>query len=211
MRRSRAFSLLLAVSLTLAVGAPAAQAAIITPHSLAVVECPFTDVETGDYFYTPTLWAVSDGVTNGTTPTSFSPDSVCTQSQILTFLWRAADYPETTIANPFAHAGITADQYFYTALLWAYEKGIVTDRALDPNAPCRRSDVVLYLWRLSGSPAPSSPQQFTDVPSNASYAKAVAWATEEGITNGTSPTTFSPASTCTRGQIVTFLYRHFVW
>ena len=71
--------------------------------------------------------------------------------------------------------------------------------------------MVLYLWRMAGSPTPSADQQFTDVPANAAYAKAVAWAVAEGVTNGTSGTTFSPASICTRGQIVTFLYRHFVW
>lgn len=211
MKRYKTLSLLLALSLTLAFGVPAAQGAVVQPYTLDVVENPFLDVETSDYFYTPTLWAVSDGVTNGTTLTTFSPDSVCTQGQILTFLWRAADYPETTIANPFTHDGITEEQYFYTAFLWAYEKGIVTDRTLEPDAPCCRSDVVLYLWRMAGSPTPSATQQFTDVPANAAYAKAVAWAVAEGVTNGTSTTTFSPASTCTRGQIVTFLYRHFVW
>lgn len=211
MRRYQTLSLLLALSLALIFGVPAAQGAVVQGYALDVVENPFLDVKPSDYFYTPTLWAVSDQVTNGTTPTTFSPASVCTQGQILTFLWRAADYPETTIANPFTHTGITEDQYYYTALLWAYEKGIVTDRTLDPAAPCSRSDVVLYLWRLAGSPDTPAAQQFTDVPATAPYAQAVAWAITEGVTNGTSPTTFSPTSICTRGQIVTFLYRHFVW
>ena len=91
----------------------------------------------------------------------------------------------------------------------ANQRGVMPDLNLHPNAPCSRSDVVTYLWKLSGQPKGGS-SSFTDVARNAAYAKAVAWAVQEGITNGTSETTFGPAETCTRGQIVTFLYRYFV-
>ena len=77
----------------------------------------------------------------------------------------------------------------------------------DPNAPCSRADVVSYLWKLEGKPA-AAKSNFTDVSANAEYADAVAWAVANGITSGTSKTTFSPNDTCTRGQIVSFLYRY---
>lgn len=97
----------------------------------------------------------------------------------------------------------------YQAMLWAYQNDIVTDADLNPNNDCTRSDVVTYLWRLAGKPSAGS-SAFSDVPASADYAQAVAWAVQQGITAGTSKTTFSPNVTCTRGQIVTFLYRNMV-
>lgn len=166
----------------------------------------FLDVGPSHYAYEPVSWAVEEKITNGTGYLTFSPDQTCTQGQILTFLWRAVGEPKASISNPFTNAAVTSGQYYYNALLWAYEQGIVTSKALNPNAGCQRSDVVLYLWRLAGSPAAGG-AAFSDVSSSAPYAQAVAWAVREGITNGTSATTFSPSQTCTRGQIVTFLYR----
>ena len=175
---------------------------------LAYVEATgdFVDVSQSHYAYDPVVWAVKEGITNGTSATTFSPDKTCTQGQILTFLWRAVGEPKATIANPFTNSAVTSGQYYYNAMLWAYEQGIVTSKSLNPNAGCQRSDVALYLWRLAGSPAAVG-ATFSDVSSSAPYAQAVAWAVQEGITNGTSATTFSPSATCTRGQIVTFLYR----
>jgi len=175
---------------------------------LAYVEATgdFVDVSQSHYAYDPVVWAVKEGITNGTSATTFSPDQTCTQGQILTFLWRAVGQPKATIANPFTNSAVTSGQYYYNAMLWAYEQGIVTSKSLNPNAGCQRSDVALYLWRLAGSPAAVG-ATFSDVSSSAPYAQAVAWAVQEGITNGTSSTAFSPSATCTRGQIVTFLYR----
>ncbi|MBQ9852611.1 MAG: S-layer homology domain-containing protein [Ruminiclostridium sp.] len=167
---------------------------------------PFADVKTSDYFAKPVLWAVDKGITNGTSATKFSPNQTCTQGQIVTFIARAADAGTVSGSSPYSNSAITSDQYFYNPLLWAHKNGIVTDTAIDPNAGCTRSDVVLYLWRLDGSPKASG-STFTDVPSDAPYAQAVGWAVKEGITTGTSATTFSPDQTCTRGQIVTFLHR----
>ena len=110
-------------------------------------------------------------------------------------------------ANPFSD--VKAEDYFYKAALWAREKGLVSGGKFDPDTPCTRASTVTYLWKLAGSPAAQG-GGFSDVPASASYAKAVAWAVEKGITNGTSPTTFSPGDTCTRGQIVTFLHRDLV-
>ena len=169
----------------------------------------YTDVPLNAYYAQPVRWAVEKKVTSGTGSTTFSPNATCTQAQILTFLWRAAGSPEPAGPNDFSNAAVTAGQYYYEALLWAYENGVVDDPDLDPDGPCTRSDVVTYLWKLDGSPAAESESVFTDVSSAAPYAAAVQWAVKNAITTGTSATTFTPAATCTRGEIVTFLYHYF--
>ena len=166
----------------------------------------FTDVPRGMYCYDSVDWAVEEGITAGTTKTTFSPARTCSQAEILTFLWRAAGSPEPWIDDPY---GLTEGTYYYDAMLWAYEAGVVNDWSLSPNAPCTRSDVVTYLWRLSGCPYFEASGAFTDVSYYADYAQAVNWAVTEGITSGTSATTFAPDKTCTRGEIATFLYRYF--
>lgn len=164
----------------------------------------FSDVKSGDWFYEPVQWAVKEGVTNGTSLTTFSPNQDCTVAHILTFLWRANGSPEAEGDNPFTD--VKADDWFYGAALWAQEQGMVTGDTFNPNTPCTRSMAVKYLWQAAGSPSAKA-ASFTDVPAGADYAQAVNWAVEKGITNGTSLTTFSPSEVCTRGHIVTFLYR----
>ena len=159
----------------------------------------FTDVKTGDYFADPVLWAVEKKITAGTSATTFAPNATCTQSQILTFLWRAKGEPKPT-------GTVSGTQYYATAAQWAKEQGL-TDN-FSAEADCTRAMVVTYLWKLAGSPKTGT-SNFTDVSANADYAQAVAWAVEQGITSGTGNGQFSPASACTRGQIVTFLYRAF--
>ena len=153
-------------------------------------------------------WAVGEGITNGTTATTFSPNNACTRAQMVTFLWRAAGEPEPeTTVNPFTDVSESA--YYYEAVLWAVEQGITngtTATTFAPNATVTRGQTVTFLWRNAGSPATGN-GSFTDVAAEAFYASAVAWAVSEGITNGTTATTFSPNSNCTRAQIVTFLYR----
>ena len=100
--------------------------------------------------------------------------------------------------------------YYYDAVLWAMENGITegtTETTFSPDAPCTRAQIVTFLWRSEGKPAPQSAMGFTDVAAGAYYFDAVAWAVENGITNGTSAAAFSPYNTCTRAQIVTFIYR----
>ena len=127
---------------------PSSSVTVKAKFAPAVTEpLPFTDVPDGAYYYDAVGWAVANGITNGTSPTTFSPENYCTRAQMVTFLWRYSGSPEA-----------------------------------------------------SGS-------SFTDVKADAYYATAVAWADREGITLGTSSTTFSPNTSCTRGQIVTFLYR----
>lgn len=167
----------------------------------------FTDVVEASYYYQPVKWAVELGITNGTSETTFSPDQLCTQSQIITFLWRAAGSPQPSAkTNPFDN--IAQSSYYYNAALWAYEEGIISAKSFLPDDPCTRAQAVEFMWLHADKPfAPQS--TFTDIQSGVSYASAVAWAVERGITTGTSASTFSPEKVCTRAQIMTFLYRAF--
>lgn len=270
----------------------------------------FTDVKPDDYFADPVVWAVNKKITAGTSKTTFSPNTNCTVAQILTFLYRAKGSPSTNAKNPFSD--VKSSDYYYSAALWAYEKGMVTGSTFGGARPCTRSMAVTYMWqadrasshifgdfeigdgylvKYNGSssdvvipdivtfigidwypeperltsvtipssvtsiemdaffhcdnltdvyyegseaqwkaikieepvsnealtkaaihynskmPEPSVNTGFTDVPATADYAEAVKWAVDKGITSGTSAATFSPDSVCTRGQIVTFLYR----
>lgn len=175
------------------------------PAPTEVPKFSFTDVTPNDYFTDAVLWAVEKNITSGTSKTTFSPNATCSKAQILTFLWHANGSPEPTAATPFTDVK-TAD-YFYKAALWAAEKGLVSGSTFGANTDCTRAMTVEYMWKAAGSPAPAGKADFDDVPANADYAQAVAWAVENEITSGTGGGNFSPAATCTRGQIVTFLYR----
>ena len=168
----------------------------------------FTDVPTSAYYYDAVLWAVENGVTEGTSATTFSPDMSCTRAQMVTFLWRAAGSPEpVTTTNPFTD--VNSGVYYYDAVLWAVEQGITSGTSATtfaPDATCTRAQTVTFLYRAAGSPAVSG-GSFSDVSADAYYADAVAWAVSESVTVGTSDTTFSPDMNCTRAQIVTFMYR----
>ena len=168
----------------------------------------FTDVSASAYYYNAVLWAVENGVTEGTGAAAFSPDMSCTRAQMVTFLWRGAGSPEpTTTNNPFTD--VQAGSYYYDAVLWAVEQGITSGTSattFSPDTICTRAQAVTFLWRANNSPAVSG-GGFADVPADAYYTNAVAWAVSEEITNGTSTTTFSPDADCTRAQIVTLMYR----
>ena len=167
----------------------------------------FSDVTENAYYADAVKWAVPKGITTGTSDTTFSPDAACTTGQIITFLWRAHGAPTVSGVTPFSD--VAASDYFYQAALWAKDKGLISGTAFQGNAPCTRAATVTYLWKLAGRPSVGL-AEFGDVPSNASYAQAVAWAVKEGITSGTGDQTFSPDSICTRGQIMTFIYRDMV-
>ncbi len=169
----------------------------------------FYDVADNAYYADAVKWAVSNGITSGTSSTTFSPHQTCTVAQILSFLYRANGSPRVTGSNPFTD--VHTSDYYYEAALWAYQKGMVSGSALRPFAPCTRASTMEFMWKAAGSPAVSGSRRFDDVSVNASYARAVAWATEQKITSGTSSTTFSPNNICTRGQIVSFLYRAMGW
>jgi len=165
----------------------------------------FSDVKESDFFADAVLWAVEKDITSGTGGGMFSPNVNCTVGQIITFLWRASGSPEPAGDNPFTD--VSPKNFYYKAALWAEEKGLVSGPVFAANADCTRAMTVEYLWKAAGCPAAAKPANFTDVPSGASYAPAVAWAVENGITSGTGGGKFSPNAICTRGQIVTFLHR----
>ena len=169
----------------------------------------FIDVPAGSYFYEAVMWAVENGVTTGISASRFDPDGICTRAQAVTFLWRAAGSPAPeTSTMPFTD--VPAGSYYYDAVLWAVENGITkgtSDTTFSPNMTCSRAQIVTFLWRSEKSPAAGTANPFADVKSTAYYAGAVLWAVKEDITKGTTSTTFSPDADCTRGQIVTFLWR----
>ncbi len=116
------------------------------------------------------------------------------------------------IAPEKLFADVSAEEYYYEAVKWASENGVtggIGENLFGANLPCTRAQIVTFLWRAAGSPEPKGMSGFVDVSADAYYAKAVAWAVEEGIVSGTSATTFSPDAVCTRAQSVAFLYRAF--
>lgn len=165
----------------------------------------FNDVADDAYYANAVKWAVEKKITTGTSDTTFSPDDVCIRGQILTFLYRAVGSPKTTVENPFTDVQPT--DYYYDAALWAYENGMVEGETFDANTPCTRASTVTYLWIYAGAPDADTSELFDDVSADSDYAEAVAWAVDENVTSGTSETTFSPDTICSRGQIVTFLNR----
>ena len=176
----------------------------VTPPSTG-----FVDVPASAYYADAVKWAVEKGITTGTSATTFSPEASCTRAQMVTFLWRAAGSPAPK-ATTTAFTDLDKSAYYYDAVLWAVEQGITTGTSsttFSPNATVTRGQTVTFLYRFAGQPAVSGSSSFTDVNSSDYYAAAVQWAKEQGITSGTSDTTFSPTNDCTRGQIVTFLYR----
>ena len=177
----------------------------------------FTDVNLSDYFYDAVQWALDNNITSGTSATTFSPNMTCSRAHIITFLWAAAGKTDSMGLNWF----VDVDQYswYYKAVCWAQDNPLPADGAITPssfnakfypNDPCSRAMAVEFMWRYAGQPEyDTSNLPFTDVKPTDSYAQAVAWALDNGITSGTSATTFSPNATCIRGQISTFLYKAF--
>lgn len=173
---------------------------------------PFTDVAEGAFYYDAVLWAADKQITAGYgSAETFCPDGVCTRAQVVTFLWRANGEPEPRSGiNPFTDVDRAA--WYEKAVLWAVEQGITegygSKTIFNPDGECTRGQIVTFLWRAKGWTVPSShTNPFADVKPGEFYYTAVLWAVENGITNGTGPSSFSPDSPCTRGQIATFLYR----
>ena len=168
----------------------------------------FTDVAAGSYCYDAVQWAVANGITNGTDATHFSPNAGCTRGQVVTFLWRAAGEP--TVGGNVGFVDVAPGSYCYEAVKWAVANGITkgTDVThFSPNATCTRGQVVTFMYRAEGEPAVGGNVGFVDVAAGSYCYNAVQWAVANGITKGTDATHFSPNATCTRGQVVTFLYR----
>ena len=187
---------------------PGSKVSVDALFSKIAAAVSFRDVNQSDYYYDAVQWAVEKGITEGTSATTFSPDASCTRAQMVTFLYRAAGSPAPkSTVNPFTD--VSANDYYYNAVLWAVENGITTGVSADrfaPGATVSRAQTVTFLYRANGSPAANG-ASFSDVAADEYYANAVAWAVHNGITTGTGNGKFSPNADCTRGQIVTFLYR----
>ncbi len=169
---------------------------------------PFQDVPIDAYYYDAVKWAQKKGITGGIGDGLFGPNQPCTRAQIVTFLWRAAGSPEPK-GTATGMTDVAAGSYYEKAVAWAIENGITTgtaDGRFAPDATCTRAQGMTFLFRASKASADGAPA-FSDVAADAYYAEAVKWATDNGITNGTTSSTFSPGSGCTRAQIVTFLWR----
>ncbi len=170
----------------------------------------FADVPAKAFYSKAVDWAMENGVTNGIDATHFGPEQGCTRGQVVTFLWRAAGCPEpTSKKNPFRD--VKQGAFYYKAVLWAVDKGITkgtSTTTFSPNATCTRGQIVTFLYRFKGSSkAVTASNPFKDVSKTAFYYPAMLWAVEYGVTNGVSEQAFAPGDTCTRGQVVTFLYR----
>ena len=174
----------------------------------------FVDVPADAYYDDAVLWAAENGITGGVDDTHFAPNATCTRAQIVTFLWRAAGSPVVNYAMNFSD--VPADAYYAEAVRWAVSLGITTgtgDGMFSPNATCTRAQAMTFIYRseqaqgggMQGEWMFQNP--FSDVDLENYYGEAVMWAVANGITSGTSDTTFSPDADCTRAQIVTFLWR----
>ena len=169
---------------------------------------PFVDVSADAYYNQAVQWAQEKGITDGISSNLFGPKQPCTRSQIVTFLWRAAGSPEPK-GTAAGMTDVVPGSYYAKAVAWAVENGITSGTAegtFSPDATCTRAQAVTFLARAQNAKA-TGKTAFSDVPSDSYFADAVAWAQANGVTTGTSETTFSPDSDCTRAQIVTVLYR----
>ena len=169
----------------------------------------FSDVKEGSYYEIPVAWAVGMGITSGTGNGGFSPKKTCTREQVVSFLWKAAGSPEPeATSSPFPD--VKPSKYYFKPVLWALERGITSgqsDGRFGVGKACTREQVVSFLWKAVGSPEPEGTESpFTDVKPGKYYFKPVLWAVENGVTSGASATTFGVGKSCTRAQIVTFLY-----
>ncbi len=187
--------------------------AIAALDELASDKWLFDDVQDeAKFYFDPVYWAyyADPQITNGKTPTTFGPDDACQRGHVVTFLWRAAGCPEPENAQtPFTD--LKPGAFYEKAVAWAVEKDITkgtSDTTFSPEDTCTRGQIVTFLYRFKNSPAvEEADSPFTDLKPGAFYEDAVAWAVQNNVTKGMTDTTFVPDATCTRGQVVTFLYR----
>ena len=184
----------------------------VTIKASFVEEVPeqlFKDVPANAYYYEAVKWAQEKGITGGIGNGLFGPNDPCTRAQIVTFLWRAAGSPAPKNTGT-AFGDVKPGSFYEQAVAWAVENGITGgtgEGMFSPDATCTRAQSVTFLYRASGSPAVSDKAEFSDVSTTAFYADAVAWAAKKGITTGIGGGLFGSGNDCTRGQIVTFLWR----
>lgn len=181
------------------------------PVQVVSKACSFKDVKTDSFCFNAVEWAVEEGITTGVDKTHFAPNSTCSRAQVVTFLWRLAGEPNPILKKcPFKD--VSKSDYYYKAVLWAVENDITTGidaKHFNPDDDCTRAQVVTFLHRYDGETKPSLKKcPFKDVEKADFCYKAVLWAVGEEITTGVDAKHFAPDDACTRGQIVTFLYRY---
>lgn len=203
MKKIRTLLTSLALGLTVA----AESLAPIPVHA----DTQFSDVNNKAYYADAVKWGASadNGITSGTTPTTFSPDQSCTRGQMVTFLYRFAGSPKVERAMPFGD--VTTKSFCYDAVNWASYKGITsgtTPTTFSPDQPCTRAQMITFMYRYAGSPKVEQDMPFKDISRKSFCYDAVNWAASKGITSGTTPSTFSPDQPCLRAQGMTFIY-HF--
>ncbi|WP_432616836.1 S-layer homology domain-containing protein [Butyricicoccus sp.] len=174
-------------------------------------QMPFKDVSYNAYYYDPVVWAAELGVTSGTSATTFSPENGCTRAQAVQMIYNYVGRPDTDDME-MSFADVPSDAWYADAVNWAFNVGVTSGTSsatFSPNDTCTRAQIVQMLWRQQGSERVAKKSNFTDVSADDWFYDAVNWAAEQHVTSGTSATTFSPRNMCTRGQIVTFLYKNF--
>ena len=187
---------------------PSGRVEVKASFTKEVETSPFADVATDAYYYEAVKWAVSKGITDGVGNNLFAPGQPCTRAQIVTFLWRAAGSPEPK-GTAAGMTDVLSGSYYEKAVAWAIENGVTTGTTattFSPDATCTRAQAVTFLARALNAKA-SGAAEFSDVPTDSYFAEAVAWAASNGVTEGVGNGLFAPDNDCTRGQIVTFLYR----
>lgn len=179
--------------------------------ALATTVNPFKDVKQTDWYFDSVLWAVENEITAGRGEGVFAPGATCTRAEAVTFLWRCAGKPAPkSIVNTFSD--VKKSDWYFDPVLWAAENGITAGKGDGKFAPadtCTRAEIVTFLWRLAGKPVPETTSNpFNDVNKSNWYHDSVLWAAENNITAGKGEGKFAPTDTCTRAEIVTFLYRY---
>lgn len=179
-------------------------------ESLPTEKNPFIDVSEKDFFYDAVIWAVEKNITSGISADTFAPNFDCTRAEVVTFLWRACGRPEPQQEETI-FADVPETAFYSKAVRWATEQGITSgydEYTFAPDDQVTRSQFVTFLWRLEGRQEPTVTELvFLDVAEDAYYYKAILWAVENEITAGYYEDQFAPDISCTRGQVVTFLYR----
>ena len=171
----------------------------------------FTDMPAeGNWAHDPIDWAYFNGITSGKSPTTFAPKDTVTRAEAMSFLWLTLGSPEPeTTENPFAD--VKEGKYYYKPVLWAVENGITSgtsETTFGPKDPCTRAQILTFIWTAAGRPEPETTENpFTDVKEDKYYYKDVLWGVENEITSGIAPDQFGTNNTCTRAQIVAFLYK----
>lgn len=187
---------------------------IFDDHCDGGASCPgrvFSDMpKVSHWSHLPIDWALTHHITGGTGANTFSPNKSCTRAEIVMFLWRALGSRQPSITS-CSFTDVKSSAYYYTAVLWAAENGVVggtSATTFSPNRICTRAQTVTFLWAAAGRPTPEEGgTNFRDVSANAYYRDAVRWASQNAITSGVSNNQFNPDGECSRCQVVTFLYR----